>query len=150
MKIHWKSTIVALTACWIAMWACVDGVSAQHSRRVPVTVALVDRMPVPDAHIVILRRPGMTPQDVILLPRIGASPRMLSHAVRAMILARQNGGDVPATGQTMRVRLRDNTTPGIIPWTTRVINDLRRAEPLPISGVGTVSAVQIWLPPQHT
>lgn len=123
-------------------------VFAQPAARVPATVALIEELPAPNAGFLIVRRPNVSPHDVILLPRNGASPRMLSDAVRALLLARRNGGDQPSTSQTLRVRSRDESSHRILPWTTRVMQDLRRADPLPITGIGSVSAVQIWLPPQ--
>lgn len=118
--------------------------------RVPVTIALVDRLPVPDAPFVVLRRPDTAPRDVILLPAATADGRLLSESVQMLLIARQGGGDTPAKAATMRVRpQRGRSTPrSVFPWAQRVLADLRRAEARPVDGVGTVPAVEIWLPRQ--
>src|SRR4028118_1740149 len=71
--------------------------------RVPVTVVLVERLPVPGAPFVVQRRPGAARQDVILLPP-GADATLLSEAVQMLLVARQAGGDTPLAAATMRVR----------------------------------------------
>jgi hypothetical protein len=119
--------------------------------RVPVTVALVDRLPAPDAPFVILRRTRATPADVILLPR-DADATVLTDAVRALLLARRNaGGDVAAAPAVLRARFRSSGGNGrpLLPWAPRVLNDLRRAPVSELVGVGQVRSVQIWLPAQH-
>lgn len=117
--------------------------------RVPVTLVLVERLPVAGAPFVIHRRPGAARQDVILLPA-GADARVLSEAVRMLLVARQAGGDTPTTAATMRVRpQRGRATARVVfPWAQRVLADLRRAEARPVEGVGTVATVEIWLPRQ--
>jgi hypothetical protein len=128
-----------------------EGQSPRTPTRVPVTVALVDRLPAPDAPFVILRRPDATPADVILLPR-DADASVLTDAVRALLLARRNtGGDVAATPAVLRARFRSSGGGGrpLLPWAPRVLNDLRRAPISELVGVGPVRSVQIWLPAQR-
>lgn len=117
--------------------------------RVPVTVALVRQLPVPGAPFVVQRRPGAAHQDVILLPP-DADARLFSEAVRMLLVARQAGGDTPATAATIRVRpQRGRTAPRpVFPWAQRVLTDLRRAEARPVEDIGTVQVVEIWLPRQ--
>jgi hypothetical protein len=118
-------------------------------RRVPVTVATVERLPVPGAPFVVVRRASAAPRDVILLPA-GADARLLSEAVQTLLVARQAGGDTASAAATLRVRPqrgRSSERP-VLPWAQRVLNDLRRAAARPVDGVGTVPAVEIWLPPQ--
>lgn len=124
---------------------------AQAGTRVPVTIVLVEEMPIPAATFAIQRRPDTSPADVILLPRSGASPQVLSEAIRALVLTRQNSGDWPRSAMTLRMHPRTDSgipTRGVIGWTVQVLQDLRRADPLQIEGIGHVPAVQIWLPRQ--
>lgn len=117
--------------------------------RVPVTVVIVERLPVTGAPFVVLRRADATPRDVILLPA-GADAKLLSEAVQMLLIARQAGGDTAAAPATLRVRPqrgRISQRP-VLPWAQRVLNDLRRAEPRRVEGVGSVPAVEIWLPAQ--
>jgi hypothetical protein len=117
--------------------------------RVPVTVVLVERLPVAGAPFVVQRRPGAAQQDVILLPA-GGGAELFSEAVQMLLVARQAGGDTPVTAATMRVRPQRgrNAPRRVLPWAHRVLNDLRRAEARPVEGIGNVQAVEIWLPRQ--
>ena len=125
--------------------------AARAPTRVPVTVALVDTL-AGDAPFRILRRATVAPYDVILL-RANADSAALSAAVQDLISIRQVQGDTArAAAGVVRVR-RPSATPGqrmrMLPWARRVIDDLRRAERQAVAGVGSVPAVQIWLPPQR-
>jgi hypothetical protein len=123
---------------------------ARNLRRVPVTVAFVDSLPVPGTSFVVRRRPTETPSDVILLrPDAGAGE--LSDAIRTLLTARQAGGDFPITAATVRMRPHQRV-PGqrpAFPWGQRVLHDMARAAPRPVAGVGTVRAVEIFLPSQR-
>jgi len=123
--------------------------SAGAPRRVPVTVATVERLPVPGAPFVLVRRTNAAPRDVILLPA-GADAKLLSEVVQALLVGRQAGGDTAAAPATLRVRPQRGRTSQrpVLPWAQRVLNDLRRAEARPVEGVGSVPAVEIWLPAQ--
>lgn len=119
--------------------------------RVPVTLALVDTL-AGEAPFRILRRANVAPYDVILL-RAGADSAVLSAAVQDLLSIRQLQGDTASTGAgALRVR-RPNRAPGqrvrMLPWARRVIDDLRSADRQTVAGVGSVPAVQIWLPPQR-
>ncbi len=138
-----------------ALLASTAALSAQErrdsqSRRVPATVVIVDSLPQRGAPFMIVRRPEASPADVImLLP--GADPVALSNAIRALLTARQAGGDFPSSAATLRVRpqLRGGTvSQPPFPWAPRVVEDLRRAETREVDGIGYVRAIVIWLPPQ--
>jgi hypothetical protein len=142
----------------VVVWASVPPVSAQSagiaphstSRRVSVTIVLVDSLAQPNAAYLILRRADANPADVILL-RSGADADELSDAIRALLVARQATGDRPVATATLRVRPRqprEGRRPAF-PWVHRVLADLRRAGRQPIEGLGTRPAVTIWLPRQH-
>lgn len=130
---------------------CLDAAAhAQAVRpptRVPVTVALVERLP--DGGVFqIRRRADVAPLDVILL-RADADAANLSEAIRTLLLARAQGGDTTRTPQTLRLRLEPGRHTMELPWALRVLTDLQRAGTREIPGVGVVRAVEIWLPPQR-
>jgi hypothetical protein len=118
--------------------------------RVPVTIALVEQLPQPDAPFVILRRVNQADHDVILLP-VGADAQQLSLAVQALLTARSVAGDTAESPATIRVRPHsgERSPHRQFPWIARVHGDLHRAARRPVAGVGNVRAVVIWLPPQH-
>jgi hypothetical protein len=123
--------------------------AARKAIRVPATVAMVDRLPVPDAPFVVQRRPTGRPMDLILV-RSTTTPAELSDAVRTLATARATGGDYPFERATVRIRPQQKvqTARSEFPWTHGVLARLRNAKPQPIDGVGTVPAVAIWLPRQ--
>jgi hypothetical protein len=141
-----RNSLCVVAALVLHSWAISD-VHAQARRptRVAVTVALVDRLP---DSVSILRRKNVEPLDVILL-HTSADARQLSSAVYDLLMVRQVGGDTAETPGRMRVRANQRGTRPVLPWAERVMAHLRRAEPRAIRGVGTVRAVQIWLPPQY-
>jgi hypothetical protein len=118
--------------------------------RIPVTVVLVESALPGNEAWVVQRRPGASPEDVILL-RITADAGQLAEAVRTLLVIRQADGDRPNVGRTLRIRpqQRQQGAAREIPWIPRVWADLRRAEPRVVAGLGIVRAVDIWLPPQH-
>lgn len=143
---------------WIVLWSnapvLAQGASQQQAapQRVPVTIALADELPDATSPSVILRRPGATPHDVILLRSSTASGKHLSDAIVHLLMVRVLSGDTALKATTMRVVPREGPQGQIrreYPWVQRVYNDLRKAEAKPLSGVGTVPMVQIWLPPQR-
>lgn len=117
-----------------------------HRTRVPVTIALVEHLPAPDAPFVLLRRTADAGGDVILLPA-NADAAVLSQAVRALVLVRGREGDIASAPALLRF-----SAPGrgarALPWASRVLADARRAAPRVIDGIGTAAAVQVWLPRQ--
>ena len=117
--------------------------------RVPVTVMLLDRLPAPGAPFVVVRRPDLTPSDLILL-RSDASSEELTNAIHSLLVVRQAGGDLPASSAIMRMRAGQPRTSEVrqFPWVQRVLSDLRTAEVRQVEGIGRGRAVVIWLPPQ--
>lgn len=148
----------ARTSCFIgvltgALWQSVVAqqtpTAPRAPTRVPAAVALTDSLPVPGAPYLILRNPGGSRRDVILLPT-GADAALLSDAVRTLLAARQAGGDTAAETATLRLRPRSGIPPRRgFPWAARVMADVRRAAPGPVPGVGSARAVEIWLPRQN-
>lgn len=125
-----------------------DEVQAR-SPRVPVTVALVQRLPVQSEPYVLMRRAGEAPQDVILLPA-DATPELLSSAVSSLLTVRLQRGDVPIRTEMVRLSSRrGGRAQARFPWTPRVMADLQRAAPAELAGVGRVPSVEIWLPRQR-
>lgn len=121
-----------------------------RATRVPVSVALVDALPT-GAPFQILRSIGPEPGDVILLPA-RANADDLSDAVQALLTLRRLQGDTAGTAGAMRVRRpqgHPHAQPRRYPWVARVLNDLRTAPVKRVPGVGTVPALEIWLPPQR-
>lgn len=131
--------------------AAVQGQDPVRTRasRVPVTVALVQRLPAPGEPYVLMRRAGEAPQDVILLPA-DATPEVLSTAVSSLLAVRLQRGDVPVRTEMVRLSTRrGGRAQPRFPWTPRVMADLRRAAPAELAGVGRVPSVEIWLPRQR-
>lgn len=124
---------------------------ARRPTRVPVTLVLVDRLPVGDAPFLVRRRTDVSPRDVILL-RTDASQAQVSEAIRTLLVARQVSGDTATHPAILRVRPHGAGHAAAhreFPWVPRVLADLRRAELTDVPGIGRVRAVQIWLPPQR-
>ena len=143
-----RRTSLCAVAAVALLLPCASPGHAQARRptRVAVTVALVDRLP---DSVVILRRKNVEPLDVILL-QPGADSRQLSSAVYDLLTVRQVSGDTADAPSRLRVRAKQRPVERpVLPWAARVMAHIRQAEPRPIPGVGTVRAVQIWLPPQY-
>jgi hypothetical protein len=126
--------------------------AAPRPRRVPVTVVMLDTL-ASGTPFRILRRTEVDPRDVIVL-RSDADSATLSAAVHELLLIRSVQGDTARSGAGGLVRVRPHTrAPGrtvrMLPWGRRVVDDVRAAQSRAVAGVGTVRAVQIWLPPQR-
>lgn len=121
--------------------------SSRAPSRVPVTVALVEHLPYPEAPFVILRQ--SIGRDYILLPA-QADAALLTEAVNALLLARTRGGDSAAVDAVLRVRAPQRRAGARrpLPWAARVLADLRRAPRFNVPSVGEAPALQIWLPRQ--
>lgn len=119
-------------------------------KRVPVTVILATAVP-DGARFLVKRFPGGPHPDIIVLAP-DANPSELSSAVRTLLIVRQREGDVPRIKRTVRVRPGSNATagPAPLPWAARVLNDLSRSSRTVVPAVGSVRAVQIWLPGSDT
>lgn len=116
--------------------------------RVPVTVALVERLPHGTGPFEIVRRAGPPQRDVILLSRNTPGEEELSEAIRTLLAVRQHDGDLPARDRTLRARPRGGRMEPF-PWVARVLRDVRNTTPQVLTGVGNVAFVQIWLPKQR-
>ena len=152
-----------LTAVLLAATASIDPLSAQQIEaaaqqkasvkqptRVPVTVVLVEGASA-DKPFTILRRADLAPRDVILLRADDADGKQLSAAVSDLLTMRELLGDTASADATGQLRLpSEGLSPDqarkALPWAQRVVNDVRKAEPQFIAGVGLVPAVEIWLP----
>jgi hypothetical protein len=118
--------------------------------RVPVTVVLSKEPLGPDIPFLIKRQAGAKPRDVIVMSP-GSNPGQLSDAIRTLMEVRELSGDLPATNATMRMRPQQHhkTQLTSLPWTPRVLNDLKGAKFKTVVGVGKVRTVDIWLPRQQ-
>lgn len=150
--LRWSATLTVLALSGIGeplLAQTALGVSGR-SPRVPVTVAIVEEFVLADAPFVIHRSPGRAQQDVILL-RADADEHTFSEAIRALLLSRRHGGDAPTTQSLLRTQRPPNGygTLATLPWASRVLTDLRVANPTHLEGIGTVKAVEIWLPRQN-
>lgn len=144
-----------LLLCLFALGTGAETIVAQQPgsarpRRVAATIVLVDSLTQPGAPFLLVRRPGATPADLILV-HSGVDPTQLSDAIRGLLTARQSGGDFPRLAATLRVRPQQRTGAAArpaFPWAARVLGDLRRAAVREVHGVGRARAVEIWLPRQ--
>jgi hypothetical protein len=115
-----------------------------------VTLAIVDSTLTGEGFFRILRRADQSPHDIILL-RDDIDVAALSGAIESLLLIRGQTGDTAKVNGTTRIRRsgRDPERPSrVLPWAGRVLNDLRRAQPRTVAGVGIVPALEVWLPPQ--
>ncbi len=126
----------------------IASVPETSSRVVPVTVALVDELSVPNVFGLVLRRHDQTPHDVILLKTSIADGALLTSAVMVLLVSREIDGDMPPASYVLRVTQRN----GPAVWRTseeqraqRIVDRARRAVLQEIPGVGLVPAVDIKL-----
>lgn len=143
--------VVVVTGAFEALPAQATSDVSGRRPRVPVMIALSEALPQEGAGYTIYRNPGQAQRDVILL-RADADERVLSEAVRALLAARRYDGDRAVATSMLRARrplaVREQA-PAALPWAARVLRDLRAANPRSIEGVGTVKAVEIWVPRQN-
>lgn len=148
--IHASYRVLALLLLFVAeqlpAQAAPRSTSARPTR-IPVMVALVERLPYPDAPFIILRQ--ATGGDYILLPA-DADAALLTDAVNALLLARRRGGDRAAADMVLRARAPERVRgERPLPWVGRLLADLRTAPRTAVPRVGLAPAVQIWLPRQN-
>lgn len=133
---------------------------ANTSSQTPVMVALVDSLPRLDTAYaaVIVRRVGVTPPDIILLPRHNASPELLDAATRVLLNSRAT---VPAGGSTYRGETFQTLTIGVKGVTMSpsgwmetyrarlrlILSRLSVAKPQPVAEIGIVPALTFYPPP---
>jgi len=131
----------------LAQPALTSAQSRPTATRVPVTIALADQPLRRGAVFEIRREAEGVPYDVILLRR-DADAEQLSIALRALMKIRQVRGDVPTSSAVMQTRRHGTRQDArnAFPWAQRVLDDLRTAAPKQLRGVGTLRAVEIWLP----
>ena len=145
---HMIAAVVTLLAAGRALSA-QQGTRPAAPTRVPVTIALVDRVPTTAGRYVLHRRSELTPHDVILLGR-DATAQDLSEALQALLAVRQVDGDTALTSRILRVRPEQPVRARReFPWVPRTFSELRNQPPRNVAGVGTVPAIEIWLPPMH-
>lgn len=126
------------------------GQNAQAVTRVPALVSITDDPAWTRRPFMVLRGAGGSPVDVILLSRSSANGATLSQAVYTLLAVRRTEGDtVRATralgGETNAVGGQPVKQ---LPWAQRVADDVARAQPRFVPGIGWARTVQIWLPPQ--
>jgi hypothetical protein len=116
--------------------------------RVPVTIALVDSVPVPGAPAIILRRVGVDPHDVILIARRLASDSVVAAAVATLYSVRSSLGDTARSRITIGVRgavARNRRGVGEIQQARQLLLRLISSPPREVRGVGVVPAVDAYL-----
>jgi hypothetical protein len=151
---HLRSSAWA-AACVVLLCAHPGEAQSSHGSRahtrIPVTIAIAESVP-GGGPFMILRRANTAPRDMILVRR-GVDAAVLSAAVRELLTVRQLQGDTARTSGAVRTRRRSEGEHGRslqpFPWVQRILDDLRRAPPQEVAGVGRVQAVQIWLPRQQ-
>lgn len=117
--------------------------------RVPVLLAFVDSLPDTGPRFRIVRLAGESVRDVILLPP-DANPDLLTEALETlrMVWTRYGGGGAADGALFRRVPSTSQLRPRrVLPWSDRVLHDLRESRPRQVPGVGHVRTVQIWLTP---
>jgi hypothetical protein len=120
---------------------------AQTSKRIPVTVILM-REDDTSAGAVIQRRADLAPHDLILLQR-SSNDQQLSAAFHTLLVARSVEGDTSGVSHTLRVapgQRRFGLGRSEVARVAGVLNRLRSADPVPIEGIGTLPAIELWLP----
>jgi hypothetical protein len=125
----------------------VDRSSPRAQSRAPVLLAVVDTLPDTVPRFRIIRLPGESAREAVLLPS-DAGPELLTQAVEALrrVWAHDRGLQ---PGEMLRLNggKAETHKRRTFPWAGRVLQDLREAHPRRIPGVGYVRAVQIWLAP---
>lgn len=127
--------------------AQADRSSPRAQSRAPILLAVVDTLPDTAPRFRIIRLPGESAREAVLLPS-DATPELLTQALEAlrMIWVHDKGSQ---PGELLRLNGgKAETRPHrAVPWAGRVLHDLREAHRRQIPGVGSVRAVQIWLAP---
>lgn len=124
--------------------AQMSGRGTQTSR-LPVLVVVTSQFDGPGSSV-ILRRSNETPHDVIILRADSANAEVLSQAIVSLMRVRTANATEPPPSGVVRVRTQRGGPPVVIPWTEKVIRDLRQAPERSISGIGKARAIEIWLP----
>ncbi|HEX6367972.1 MAG TPA: hypothetical protein VF006_03500 [Longimicrobium sp.] len=138
--------ILLAAAALSAALSGTDAAAQGPRARVPALVAISPELQGTEAPFRLARFGGSAPRDVILLAP-DADATVLTQAVEALLAVRRHSGDA-ATSDAM-LRMREHPRARVLPWATRVLQDVRTAAPRQIPGVGRLRAVQIWLPAQR-
>jgi hypothetical protein len=118
-------------------------------KRVPVSVVLTSAFPYA-GDVVILRRPETVPSDLIVMRSDKATAEIFSEAIHDLIDIRRIGGDLPETNALLRSRPTDSKTRRkLLPWSERVLADVRAKPVETFGGFTNAQVVQIWLPRTH-
>ncbi len=108
-------------------------------RRIATRIALVERLPEPQADAVILRNPLDDPSDTVLLPAEFATGGRLAAAVAALMTIRQQQGNTPTRITRVVVtgtRPPTSWSPMEMRYAERWIQRLRHKPALPLDGIG--------------
>lgn len=138
--------LAVVTATFPLSFCHAQQAQASPRARVPALVAISPELHGADIPFRLSRFGGSAPRDVILLSP-DADAAVLTQAVEALMVVRQQSGDAAVSTATFRVPRPQHSR--VLPWAARVLQDLRTATPRGIPGVGRVKAVQIWLPSQQ-
>lgn len=121
-------------------------VSPTDMKKVPVSVVMTSNFPYP-GDIVILRRPDLVPSDLIVMRTETAQADLFSEAVRDLLDIRGIDGDIPVAKTLLRTRPSGSTTRRkLLPWSERVLNDLRGQPVQPFADFSSAQVIRIWLP----
>ena len=116
---------------------------------VEATVVLLDRLSDPSALAVVVRRPTTTPHDLILLADGYATGTALRAGVAALFKMRMVMGDIPMEHMHVVVRgaraAGATNTNAVESRTESDLAALQRSARRPITGVGSVRAIEIPL-----
>ena len=113
-----------------------------------VTLALVEKLPHPNATAVVLRRSVGWPRTLVLLPKESASAGTLSAAVSSVFRSRRRDGDQPTVDISIAVagnRSMQNWNRGDRELSQSFLARLRNAPLRAIDGVGVVPSVDVRL-----
>jgi hypothetical protein len=146
---HLRNRLFAL----IALAALIAGAPAgaqqppREAPRIAAWVAVGDEPALKGEPFVVRRGVGPGHDDVLIVSS-AATPVVLSDAVRTLMMARSASGNAVPSVQILRKRpdQRHAATLPALPWTARVLDDVRQAPARELPGIGRVRAVRVWLP----
>ena len=111
-----------------------------------VALAVTDNLPKPERDIVLQRRVGINPHDVILVRPGALRPELLAQAVATMQTMREADGRVPSRDALFvpeeRPGLRPPRTNEAVGW----VKSLRAVKTMNLPGVGPVPMIMVYLP----
>ena len=126
------------------------GQQPDSKKRVPVTLVLASTFPY-DGNSIVMRELDPAPHDLIVLRESDASAQTLSDAVGDLIGIRRLSGDFPASNALLRTKISGGRVHRkLLPWSDRVLRDLRAAPLETVPNVGEARTIRIWLPKTPT